>query len=165
MTTVTKTFATHNALPHTVRDQIVPLLNQQLADTFDLYSQVKQAHWNVKGTTFMQLHLFFDDLASLVLDYVDKIAERATALGGTAYGTVRLAAAHSTLPEFPVELHSGHQYLEVLAQRFGNYAATTRAGIDMALEVNDQTTADLLIEVSRTIDKQLWFIDAHLQDA
>jgi starvation-inducible DNA-binding protein len=160
----TRMFNTHNDIPHQVRATMVTLLNQQLADTFDLYSQTKQAHWNVKGMNFMQLHLLFDQLAASLIDAVDLIAERVTALGGTALGTARLAAEHSTLPEFPVSLHSGRQYLELLAERFGNYAATTRAAIATAAEHNDQDTSDLLIEVSRTVDKHLWFIDAHLQE-
>ncbi len=162
--TTAKMFSTHNDLPHQTRETMVALLNQQLADTFDLYSQTKQAHWNVKGMNFMQLHLLFDQLAESLLEYVDMIAERVTALGGTALGTARMAAQNSTLPDFPTNLHSGKQYLEVLAQRFGNYGAMTRSAIDTATQHNDQDTADLFIEVSRTIDKHLWFIDAHLQE-
>lgn len=165
MQSTQKMFSTHHDLAHTVRETMVALLNQQLADTFDLYSQVKQAHWNVKGMNFMQLHLFFDELAESLLAYVDMIAERVTALGGTAMGTARMAAQHSTLNEFPTDFHTGKRYLEVLAERFGNYAATTRAAIATAASHEDQDTSDLFTEVSRTIDKQLWFIDAHLQDA
>ena len=141
---------------------MIALLNQQLADTFDLYSQVKQAHWNVKGTRFMQLHLLFDDLASNLLEPIDMIAERAMALGGTALGTARLAAAHSNLPEFPVEVVRDWQVIELLADRFATYAASTRIAIDRAGEVNDQATMALFIEISRTIDKHLWFLEVHL---
>ncbi|MCB9149177.1 MAG: DNA starvation/stationary phase protection protein Dps [Caldilineaceae bacterium] len=161
----TKMFNTHNDLAHEVRATIITLLNQQLADTFDLYSQTKQAHWNVKGMNFMQLHLFFDELAEGLLEYVDMIAERVTALGGYPLGTARMAAKDSTLPEFPTNIYQGKEILEVLAQRFGNYASTTRAAIETASEHGDQDTADLFTEVSRAIDKHLWFIDAHLQEA
>jgi starvation-inducible DNA-binding protein len=160
----TKTFVTRNDLPQRVRDTMVSLLNQQLADTLDLYSQTKQAHWNIKGMGFIQLHKLFDDLAESVLDYVDMIAERATALGGYAQGTVRMSAANSTLPEFPAEIVSDKQVVEVLAERYAQYAATTRAAIASAAEIEDQDTADLFTEVSRAIDKHLWFLEAHLQD-
>src|SRR5262245_31210533 len=98
MKAVQETFETHNDISQRVRENMIDLLNQQLADTFDLYSQVKQAHWNVKGMHFMQLHLFFDDLAGGLLEQVDTVAERATALGGTALGTARLAGTKSRLP-------------------------------------------------------------------
>ena len=98
-----------------------------------------------------------------MLGYVDMIAERATALGGYAQGTARMAAAHSTLPGFPQQIVEGKQLVEVLAERYAQFGATTRAAIDTALEHNDQDTSDLMIEVSRTIDKALWFLEAHLQ--
>jgi len=163
MKTTSHTFNTRNDLPQRLRDTMIPLLNQQLADTFDLYSQVKQAHWNVKGMYFSQLHLVFDDFASSLIEYVDLIAERVTALGGTALGTARMAAAHSRLREFPVEIVEGKQVIDVLAERFAQYAATTRAAIAIAAEDGDQDTADLFTEISRTLDKQLWFLEAHLQ--
>jgi starvation-inducible DNA-binding protein len=156
-------FATRNDLPGHLRATMITLLNQQLADTFDLYSQVKHAHWNVKGMHFMQLHLLFDDLAVKLIEYADAIAERATALGGMAFGTVRMASAHSTLPEFPAELVDGKQVLEVVAQRWAAYASTTRSAVGTAAEHGDQDTADLFTEISRTLDKQLWFVEAHLQ--
>ena len=157
-------FTTRNDLTARIRESMVTLLNQQLADTLDLYSQVKQAHWNVKGMHFIQLHLLFDELAEDLLEFGDKIAERATALGGMALGTARIAAAQSQLPEFPVNLVNGKQVVEVLAQRYGAYSSATRAAIDTADEHDDKTTADLFTEISRTIDKQLWFLDAHLQE-
>jgi starvation-inducible DNA-binding protein len=157
-------FATRNDVPQRVRDTMVSLLNQQLADTLDLYSQTKQAHWNVKGINFIQLHELFDDLAESVLEYVDMIAERATALGGYAQGTVRMSAANSTLAEFPADIVNGKQVVEVLAERYAHYAATTRAAIATAAEIEDQDTSDLFTEVSRAIDKHLWFLEAHLQE-
>ena len=163
MTTAHHTFATHNDLPQRLRNTLLPLLNQQLADTFDLYSQVKQAHWNVKGMDFIQLHLLFDQIASSVIEHVDLIAERATALGGTALGTTRMAAATSHLPEYPAEIVEGKQVLEVLVQRFAYYAAATRTAITTASEHGDQGTADLFTEISRAVDKNLWFLEAHLQ--
>ena len=147
-----------------IRRQMIELLNQQLADTFDLQSQTKQAHWNVKGPQFWQLHELFDKLAEGLEDDVDLIAERVTAVGGEAMGTVRMAAKGSRLPEYPTGRMGSMEHVSALAERFGNYAATTRAGIDTAAQAGDQSTADLLTEVSRQIDKYLWFLEAHLQD-
>jgi starvation-inducible DNA-binding protein len=156
-------FATSLDLPVETREAMIDLCNQQLADSFDLYSQLKQAHWNVKGKDFFQLHELFDTLAEDVLAQVDLIAERATALGGYATGTARMAAANSTLPEYPPEAVDGGEHVRALVERYAAYAASTRAAIDIALGVDDQSTADMFIEVSRQSDKNLWFLEAHLQ--
>ncbi len=164
MATQTKhTFSTRIDIADASRDELVALLNARLADTFDLYSQLKQAHWNVKGSDFIQLHELYDLVAESVLEYVDTIAERATALGGLALGTARLAAAASTLDEYPLDAVAGMDTVAAIADRLGAYGASVRAAIETALELDDQDTADLFIEVSRTIDKHLWFVEAHQQ--
>jgi starvation-inducible DNA-binding protein len=158
-----RTFPTHVDLPGPDREAVIDLCNQQLADTFDLYSQLKQAHWNVKGKDFFQLHELFDTLAETVLEHVDLIAERATALGGSAMGTARMAASSSTLPEYPVDATDGPEHVAALVERYGSYAASSRAAIDRANDCHDLDTADLFTEVSRVVDKHLWFLEAHLQ--
>ena len=159
-----KTFKTSIDLPPNVRETMVQLLNQHLADTSDLYSQAKQAHWNVKGAQFYQLHELFDKLAHQVLDFVDMIAERVTALGGTALGTVRMSAAASRLPEYAVDGNVGTATIQALVKRYAQLAASTRTAIDAAATAGDADTADLFTEVSRDLDKSLWFLEAHLQE-
>lgn len=161
--TTTQLFETRIDLPADGREKMVALLNQQLADTFDLFGQAKQAHWNVKGPQFHQLHELFDDLADQLKEYVDLIAERATALGGMALGTVRMAAEASRLPEYPMDPGGSMQHVEALTERFAALAATTRSAIKTAEAADDATTVDLLTEVSRGLDKSLWFLEAHLQ--
>ena len=156
-------FRTHNNLSESVRETMIATLNQQLADSLDLYSQTKQAHWNVKGKDFYQLHLLFDEHAEHVEEWIDIIAERVTALGGSAMGTARMSAANSTLPEYPVDAVDGTAHVEALVERWGLYATTSRAAIDVADEHNDQDTADLFTDISRQTDMDLWFLEAHLQ--
>jgi starvation-inducible DNA-binding protein len=156
-------FETRIDIAETSREELVRLLNARLADTFDLYSQLKQAHWNVKGSDFIQLHELYDDVAEGVLEYVDMIAERATALGGLALGTARMAAAASTLDEYPVGAVEGLDTVGAIADRLASYGASVRAAIAAAVELDDQSTADLFTGVSRAIDKHLWFVEAHLQ--
>jgi starvation-inducible DNA-binding protein len=164
MATQTKrTFTTRIDIPESSRADLVELLNARLADTFDLYSQLKQAHWNVKGSDFIQLHLLYDEIAESVIEYVDAIAERATALGGLALCTARMAAAASTLAEYPIGAVEGMDTVAAVSDRLAAYAASVRAGIDAAVDLNDQSTADLFTEISRVIDKHLWFVEAHLQ--
>ncbi|TAH52225.1 MAG: DNA starvation/stationary phase protection protein Dps [Chloroflexota bacterium] len=158
-----KRFDTRNDMDHHARGTLILLLNAQLADTFDLYSQTKQAHWNVKGAQFFQLHELFDDLAAKVLDAVDMIAERAVQLGGAAQGTARMAGANSRLPEYPDSVFESMEVVAVVAERYAQLAASTREAIDQADELDDKDTADLFTEVSRELDKALWFLEAHLQ--
>jgi starvation-inducible DNA-binding protein len=156
-------YKTRNDLNEPLRSQMIALLNQQLADTFDLFSQIKQAHWNVKGMDFIQLHELFDGLAEQTEGYVDLIAERATTLGGTALGTGRMAAGASRLTECPEQLDGSKGAVEVLVDRYANVAGTTRKAIDVSAEAGDADTSDLFTEVSRGLDKGLWFLEAHVQ--
>lgn len=155
-------FPTKIDLPASTRERIVDLLNQQLSDTFDLFSQTKQAHWNVKGPHFMQLHLLFDQLAGEVFESIDKIAERATALGGMALGTARMASAATRLPELPLEVVDDLAVVEELVERYAEVAASTREAIHLSADLGDADTADLFTNQSRGLDKSLWFLQAHL---
>ncbi|NWF59027.1 MAG: DNA starvation/stationary phase protection protein Dps [Fischerella sp.] len=152
-------------IPADARTKIVELINQTLAATTDLKTQTKQAHWNVKGTDFYQLHELFDEIADELEEFIDMFAERITALGGYACGTVRMAAASSILPEYPTDILDGMEHVTALAERFAPYAKHIRQAIDTTDNLGDADTADLYTEVSRTIDKRLWFLEAHLQAA
>jgi starvation-inducible DNA-binding protein len=157
------TFPTRNDIPAENRAKLVSLLNQQLADTFDLMSQTKFAHWNVKGPNFYQLHKLFDELAEKLEQHVDEIAERTTALGGVAMGTARQAAAMSHTAEFPAGTFKDMAVVTALAERFAAVGKATRCAMDVAEELNDQDTLDLFVEVSRDLDQSLYFLESHLQ--
>lgn len=150
-------------LPESTRSKVTELLNKTLATTLDLKTQVKQAHWNVKGWDFYQLHLLFDEIAGEIEEYIDLVAERVTTLGGYAMGTARAAADHSILPEYPYDAVGSIDHLNALVDRLALYAKLVRENIDKASQLGDQTTADLFTEISRAVDKRLWFIEAHLQ--
>lgn len=150
-------------IPEATRIQVIELLNKSLAATLDLKTHVKQAHWNVKGKDFFQLHTLFDEIAGEVEAFVDEIAERVTTLGGTALGTARLAAQNSILPEYPHDIFTGLDHIEALAERFGAYANHVRAAINTCDKLEDKDTADLYTQVSRQIDMRLWFLEAHIQ--
>lgn len=156
-------FKTRNGLDADTRAKVISLLNQHLADTFDLMSQTKFAHWNVKGENFYQLHLLFDKLAEGVEGHVDEIAERVTALGGVATGTARQAAASSRVPEFPAGTHKGMDVVAALADRYAQVSNAMRDAIDQADDLGDKDTADLFTEVSRDLDQFLYFLESHLQ--
>jgi starvation-inducible DNA-binding protein len=150
-------------LSEETRVQVVEILNNSLAATLDLKTQIKQAHWNVKGMNFYQLHELFDEMAGEIEEYVDMIAERVTALGGVALGTARIAASDSILSEYPLDIIDGLDHVIALAERFAAYGKLVRDGIDKTDGLGDADTADLYTEVSRTVDMRLWFLEAHLQ--
>ena len=162
--TATKTtlYSSRIDLSEEARTKAITLLNQTLAATIDLQSQTKQAHWNVKGSDFIQLHELFDEMSGELIEFIDLIAERVTALAGVALGTSRIAASASILPEYPLTAVGGMEHLTALADRYGQYAAHVRGGIGQAEYAGDADTADLYTEVSRAIDKRLWFLEAHL---
>jgi starvation-inducible DNA-binding protein len=156
-------FKTKNDIPEATRVKVVELLNARLADCIDLQTQTKQAHWNVKGPHFIGLHELFDKINEDVEDYVDDIAERAIQLGGVAEGTARMAAKRSSLAEYPAKAVDGRSHVEALSSALAAFGTAARKGIDQANDLGDLDTADLFTEVSRGIDKWLWFVEAHLQ--
>lgn len=156
-------YKTKNDLPKPKRAKLVALLNARLADCIDLQTQTKQAHWNVKGPSFIALHELFDKVNEDVQDYVDEIAERAVQLGGIAEGTARIAAKRSSLPEYPSNLSNGRDHVEALSTVIAEFGKLVRKAIDESDELSDADTADLFTNISRGIDKWLWFIEAHNQ--
>lgn len=149
------------SLPEHVRGTVVEILNATLADLTDLKSQTKFAHWNVKGPNFFQVHELFDTLATEVETHIDTVAERLTALGGVANGTIRQAAQNSSLNEFPEHLETDMEFVKVLSERFAAVAANTRANIDRTDELGDQVTVDMYTAMTRELDKNIYFLDAH----
>ena len=156
-------YETLNDLPKGGRTELIQILNQRLADAVDLQSQVKQAHWNVKGPHFIGLHKLFDEIYEDVIDYVDLIAERIVQLSGIAEGTARVAAARSRLEEYPLDIAEGAAHVEALSKALSTVAHEVRLAIDEAEQLNDADTADLFTEISRGIDKWLWMVEAHSQ--
>jgi len=156
-------FPTKNDLPEATRVRVADLLNKRLADSIDLQTQCKQAHWNVKGPTFIALHQLFDDINEDVEAYVDLLAERVVQLGGTAEGTARTVAQRSTLDEYPQALASGEGHVDALSSALAAFGSGTRKAIDQVDQLEDADTVDILTEISRGIDKWLWFVEAHQQ--
>jgi len=163
MPTTEKTYSTSVSLSDDTRAKMIELLNQSLADSLDLYSQTKQAHWNVKGMNFIALHQLFDQVAEGILVMVDDIAERVTALGGTAQGTVRMSADNTRLPEFPDDIDTGEAYVSAVAERVANLGNSSRENATTAMDAGDEATGDLYIEITRESDKLLYFLEAHIQ--
>ena len=152
------------------RQTLVGLLNETLAATSDLYSQTKQAHWNVKGKDFYQLHLLYDELAEKLEEPLDLVAERIVLLGGYAFGTVRMAAQNSRISPFPGADQEGDtdamndpSFLTTLADRWAEYAKAIREDDKTADDLGDPGTTDLYDQITHIADRGTWFVEAHLQ--
>jgi len=159
----TKLHSTQNDLREKTRRAMIELLNQNLADVLDLGLQAKQAHWNVKGPSFIALHELFDKVAEELEEFTDDIAERAVELGGVALGTVQIVSKHSRLAAYPVNASSGQAHIAALSGALAKCGKAVRAAIESATKAGDADTADLFTGVSRGVDKLLWMVEAHTQ--
>jgi len=158
-------YKTKNDLSEKVRIQVAGLLQERLADATDLVTQAKQAHWNVKGPDFIALHELFDKVYEHAGEYTDLLAERIVQLGSIAEGTLRVAAKRSQLPEYPLTIATGKEHVEMLSRSLAYFGSAVRQAIDRADEMGDKDTADIFTEISRDVDKYLWFVEAHNQRA
>ena len=150
-------------LPERTRSKVTKLLNERLADAIDLGGQTKHAHWNVKGPNFIALHELFDKVAENVEEHIDEIAERITSLGGTAHGTIAVVAKTTSLAPYPDDITEGPDHVQALSAALGDFGKKIRKAIDQADKLEDAGTADLFTQISRDVDKYLWFLEAHLQ--
>jgi starvation-inducible DNA-binding protein len=154
---------TKNDLSPKLRKKVIETLADRLADATDLMLQTKQAHWNVKGPSFIALHELFDKVNGATQEWVDLIAERIVQLGGTAEGTLQAAAKRTTMKAYPLTIVSGKDHVEALSSALTAFGKKARAAIDKTGKAGDADTADLFTEVSRDVDKYLWFVEAHNQ--
>ena len=152
-------FVSH--LSDNTRKEMIGLLNERLADAIDLTLAVKQAHWNIKGTSFIGIHELLDAVADRLRDNADLMAERCVILGGLAQGTSQTVASATSLEAYPSEAQNQRHHVDALRDRFMAFGASLRENIEAASEAGDADTEDLFTEVSRTVDKDAWFIGAH----
>src|SRR5262245_26782774 len=157
--------STKNDLPQKVRSKVVGVLGDRLADATDLMLQGKQAHWNVKGPSFIALHELFDKVVESAEEWVDLTAGRIVQLGGQAEGTVQATAARTSLPQYPLSIVSGKDHVEALSNALAAYGKKVRSAIDKCDKLGDKDAADIFTEISRDVDKYLWFVEAHNQRA
>ena len=155
--------ATKNDLPADTRQKVCDLLNARVADGIDLFYAVRTAHFNVKGPSFGALHELFEKIYTAIDEFVDVMAERVVQLGGVAQSTVRIAAERSNLEEYPTDLVGGLDHCEAVSDRLAAFGKLLRQNIDDCEEANDKDSSDMLIDISREIDKFLWMVEAHTQ--
>ncbi len=156
------THSSPSKLSERARSTVIEELNRRLADAIDLHSQVKVAHWNIKGPHFAALHPLFDAFAGNLAQRIDEIAERAIVLGGLAHGTARHVAGTSTLPEYRQETTRDLEHVALLVERFDAFLDGLRVSRERAEECRDVDTVDLLTEIVSEFEKHSWFLHATL---
>ena len=155
---------TRNDLKSNTKTTMAALLNARLADTIDLALMTKQAHWNLRGRQFIAVHEMLDGFRTEIDGHVDTIAERVVQLGGVAFGTTQAVVQGSKLKAYPTDLVSVEDHIAALEERYGDLANSTRAAIGTSDEAGDADTADIFTAFSRSLDKALWFLEAHEAD-
>ena len=150
-------------LPETARIEVGATLDQQLCDALDLTLQIKVAHWNVKGPMFVPLHAHFDELAKVLANQADAIAERAVTIGTLVHGSARQVARVSRLPEYPPDTTRDLDHVRLLAERFDDYLEGLRESRKVAERFDDPDTYDLLTATIRETEKQAWSLWAMLE--
>ena len=155
---------TRNTLPRSARRAAVNLLNDTVADLFDLYARTKQAHWNLRSDSFLAMHQRLDTFAATITEHIDTAAERATALGGIVEGTLRSAVQHSrlTTKRNSASKTNGRDWIRELADSHAACGEQVRAATKKLNKAADLGSADLLTAILRDLDKQLWILEAHL---
>ena len=155
---------TNNDLKSNAKAVAMELLQARMSDGIDLGLITKQAHWNLKGPQFIGVHLMLDGFREEQDEWVDMMAERITQLGGTARGTVQEVGRETSLPAYPTDIYAIADHIHELIVRYAACANALRKNIDDVDDAGDAGTADLFTEVSRGLDKQLWFLEAHTQE-
>lgn len=155
---------TNNDLKNNAKAASMEVLQARLADGIDLGLITKQAHWNLKGPQFIGVHLMLDTFRAAQDEWVDMMAERITQLGGTARGTTQEVTSGTSLAPYPIDIYAVADHLHALIERYATCANAVRQNIEDTDEAGDADTADILTEVSRGLDKQLWFLEAHTQE-
>lgn len=156
---------TVNDVPSNAKKVAIDLLNANLAAGIDLALAVKQAHWNLKGPQFIAVHEMLDGFRTELDNHNDTMAERVVQLGGTALGTTQTVADASPLKPYPIDIYAVPDHVGALIERFGTVANNVRKAINESDDAGDPTTADIFTAASRSLDKALWFLEAHLQEA
>lgn len=155
-------YASPSHLSPDARQKIAAALNAALVDGLDLHSQIKVAHWNIKGPHFAALHPLFETFAVSLAEHNDSIAERAVTLGAQVYGTARHVGGNSRLPEYPQETTRDLEHVRLLAERIEVYLRGLRAARDVGEEQSDTDTVDLLTGIVSEFEKHDWFLRATL---
>ncbi|MFX0545098.1 DNA starvation/stationary phase protection protein Dps [Roseovarius sp. S1116L3] len=148
-------------LSDNAREASINHLNVALATGIQLQLAIKQAHWNIKGPSFIGIHELLDDVYDRMGEHVDTIAERCVILGGTADGTLEGVEKNGKLEPYPRDAVHQDVHIDELKKRMVQFTTLVHESLKEVGESGDEETADLFTGVSRGVSKDAWFIGAH----
>ena len=148
----------------TASEKLRANLQRVLADLVDLHVQGKQAHWNVTGRGFRDLHLQLDELVDAAREQSDVVAERMRALQVVPDGRTETVAATTDLTPYPADLVSVGDTVDLIVERITQTVAVAREVHD-DVDAEDPTTADILHDVIAELEKQAWMISSENTEA
>ncbi|WP_308368009.1 MULTISPECIES: Dps family protein [unclassified Microbulbifer] len=144
------------------REKIAQGLKRLLADTYTLYLQTHNFHWNVTGPMFRQLHLMFEEQYTELATAVDDIAERIRTLGVMAPGTYRAFSELGSIKEVE-QVPPAEEMLEILTQNHEQVVRTCRDALKAAQAGDDESTIALVSDRMRVHEKTAWMLRAMTQ--
>nr|WP_034653591.1 DNA starvation/stationary phase protection protein [Cellulosimicrobium sp. MM] len=139
-------------------------LQRVLVALVDLHVQGKQAHWNVTGRGFRDLHLQLDDVVDAAREHSDTVAERMRALQVVPDGRTETVATTTDLSPYPAGLVSVGDTVDAVVERIAQTVEVVRAVHD-DVDAEDPTSADILHEIIADLEKQAWFLSSENREA
>ncbi len=150
-------------LEDNARKTSIEQLQACMNDAASLSLALKQAHWNLKGVNFIAVHELLDQVKARLDPNLDAFAERIKQLDGMAIGTVEAVAKSTKLEPYPTDITDWSDHVKAISERMRAYGARVREAIDTTDEAGDADTADILTAASREADKDLWFLESHIE--
>ncbi len=145
-------------------EQVIDALNQDLADTYVLYHQLKKHHWNVEGAEFRDLHLFLGEAAEHAEEAADLIAERAQALGGTPVSGPAAQEEHAKVEYEGQDVYDIRTSLRHDLRMYGDIVESLRDHIELATNLGDHASAQMLREILVEVEDDAHHIEHYLED-
>jgi starvation-inducible DNA-binding protein len=155
-------YASHLDFPETACTDIITFLKARLADAFDLAALMKQAYWTLRDSSSRGRCELFEACHDEMDECIDSLARRIATLSGVAECSVRTTMLNSSTGKYPLRTRRGEQHETAIRMVLARFGRAVRADIDQAAEVGDAGTVNVLSDVSRKVDTQLWVAKAQL---
>ncbi len=147
-----------------MENQLVHVLNKQIANWSVLYMKLHNYHWYVKGEQFFTLHVKFEEFYNEAGLHVDELAERLLAIGGSPVATMKECLEISSIQEATGKEAAG-EMVQSLINDFSIIIGELNEGMSLADEVNDESTGDMLLAIHSELEKHVWMLTAFLGKA
>jgi len=153
---------TRNPLSEGQRAEIVRALQPVQCAAIELYLQVRNAHWNVRGNSFSGLHKLFDETAGDLNEIADSLAERVSILGGEPVASVQKLAAVPQLADAPAGMKGQEEFVRLISDRLAFYIQMLSDAITTFEKNGDYVSQDICVKAAGVLEKKLWMTESHV---